>query len=325
MDNPSQVVQRYRRTDQDRLGQWQPVGSRWKSTASSGLVAHDLYHHLPSDVGTFVQEVASLGAEWYVDLRPLDGNFTAIRPRQFQSFERNVNDTVLNSLDYREPRPFVLPSRQAERLSPAEMAYFERVARSALEVLVASPDPRAQDRDEFEERFVQNLLWGVAQAKTRFPDQRAVRQASQRLSQGLSDLELTDVPYGHEVTLTLEGYDTRIEFSDADASFLADHPVVEAVLMPWCSFEPGYPAKEATIHADPRQYAEFVQDHFDRQESSELDDAAKRMPQGESDMLQRVYVVTPAAQETLARDGFIKMPVDALRTVDMTPRGVMVF
>ncbi len=325
MDNTAQVVQRYRRTDQDRLGQWEPVGSRWKSTASSGLVAHDLYHHLPGDTGTFAQEVASLGAEWYIDIQPLDGNFQSITPRQFKSFERNVTDTVLNALDARERQPFVLPVRApSPKTPPSEMTYFTRMADIALQVLDNSDDVRAVDREDFAARFVANLLQGIAQSKERFPDQRRVRRASATLSQSLADLELNEVPYGHEVTLTLSGYDCRIDYSDADAPFLADHPVVEAVLMPWCSFEPGYPLKEATVHAKPRQYAEFVQEHFDRQDASDLDDAAKLMPQGESDMLQRVYVVTPAAKETLARDGFIKMPVDALRQVDMTPRGVMV-
>jgi len=317
MQNANQVVQRYRRTDSDRLGQWAPVGSSWKTPASSGLVAHDIYHHLPSDTGSFAQEVASLGAEWYVDRQPLTGGFAAMRPRDFEAFERNLLDTVLNALDSKERRPFCLPDVSAAALSKLEMDHFYKLARKAYDILLASTDERARDCEAFQARLVLNLLQGYATAKERFPDQAAVRAGARALSDALADLDESEVPQGHELTITLEGYECRLDYTDADAHFLAEAHPTEAVFMRWHRNEDGYPVEHVTLHLDSSSYFEYVDNYFEQAEASLL-------PEGESNYLRKAYVVSPTTREELARTGSLKLPLAAFKSAQQTPRGVWV-
>lgn len=323
MHNTKPIVQRYRRTDQDRLGEWASIDSTWKTPASSGLVAHDVYHHLPTDKGTFAQEVAALGAEWYINIQPFSGKFQEIRAEALASFGRNVSDTVLNALDYTEQDPFTLPERVAPAASAEEMQYFQSVACSARQELLASTDPRTQV-ENFEVRFIQNLLWGLDQARARFPDQRAVRRGSQLLSYGLADLELSEVPIGHDITITLQGYECTIEFTDADVPFVEEYTPEHAVLMRWCSFEQGYPVKYVTVHATHNDYADYVQRHFEEQDSSALADDAKRLPEGEASSLRPVYVVSQVVKDILAQVGSLTLSLATLQSADQSPRGVLV-
>jgi hypothetical protein len=324
MHNTKPIIQRYRRTDQDRLGEWASIDSTWKTPASSGLVAHDVYHHLPTDKGTFAQEVAALGAEWYIGIQPFSGNFKEIRADALNSFARNVSDTVLNALDYKERDPFILPRRTAPGISAEELAYFQELACAAHQELLNSADPRASHAEDFKARFVQNLLWGLNNARERFPDQRAVRRGSLQLSYDLADLDNSEVPVGHDITITLEGYDCRIEFTDADASFVEEYRPEPAVLMRWCSFEHGYPVKYATVHANPSDYADFVQRHFEEQDSEELSDETKRLPEGEATSLRPVYVVSQAVKDALTRMGSLTLSIPMLQSADQSPRGVLV-
>lgn len=325
MNTQEPVVHRYRRTDQDRLGEWAPVGSSWKSAASSGLVAHDIYHHLPTDVGTFAQEVASLGAEWYIDIRPLGATATgSIDSWPLSGFERNVVDTALNALDSREKAPFDLPLHEAATLSALELDFFRLMARKVHKLLVESADPRASERPDFENRFVQNLLWGYAQAQSRFPDQERVREASLDLAFELANLDQSEVPYGHEVVITLNGYSCTVTYSDADAEFLNTQELVPAVMMSWCSCEPGYPVKHVTLHRTARDYAEYVSDHFAKQDSEELRDELRLIPQGEQLDLSQVYVRDTAFQHLLSEGEAVTLPLSLMHMSDYTPRGVRV-
>jgi len=324
MHNTKPIIQRYRRTDQDRLGEWASIDSTWKTPASSGLVSHDVYHHLPSDKGTFAQEVAALGAEWYISIQPFSGDFQDIRADALTSFARNVSDTVLNAIDYKERDPFRLPSRTAPDTSTLELEYFQGLACAAHQELLSSADPRVARAEDFEARFVQNLLWGISHARERFPDQRAVRRGSLQLSYDLADLDNSEVPVGHDITITLEGYDCRIEFTDADAPFVEEHQPEPAVLMRWCSFEHGYPVKYATVHANAGDYADFVQRHFEEQDSEELTDEAKRLPEGEATSLRPVYVVSQAIKDSLTRLGSLTLSMAMLQSADQSPRGVLV-
>lgn len=317
MQTANQVVQRYSRTDRDRLGQWAPVDSSWKTAASSALVAHDIYHHLPTDTGSFAQEVASLGAEWYVDRQPLSGGFTTVRSRDLEAFERNLLDTVLNALDSKERRPFCLPDVTAEALSKPEMDHFYKLARKAYDILLASSDNRARDCEAFQSRLVFNLLQGYAASKTRFPDQAAVRAGARALSDSLSDLDESEVPLGHEVTITLDGYECRIDYTDADAHFLAEVKPVEAVFMRWHRNEEGYPAEDVSLHLDAGTYFEYVDNYFERGETALL-------PEGESNYLRKAYVVSPATLEELTRAGSLRLPLSAFKVAQQSPRGVWV-
>jgi hypothetical protein len=324
MPTTDPVVQRYRRTDQDR-GEWLPVGSRWKTAASAGLVSHDIYHHLPDDAGTFAEEVATLGAEWYIDMQPIGKPFQAVAERDLRNLERNTVDTVLNALDSKEAQPFLLPSTDAPLLNDQEMALFRSLASKVLTMLEESADARAAQREDFSNRFVQTVLWGYAAAKARFPDQTAVRNGSMALRERLAYLDRNDVPYGHEVTVTLEGYRCTVTYTDADGPFLASNQVIEAVMMPWCTYEPGYPMKELSLHTSASVYVDYVAEHFRQQDDFGTPEELCLMPQDESSGLRKVYIKDPALQQALQTDGSAKLPAAALQSVDYTPRDVPVF
>jgi len=324
MFNTEPIVQRYRRTDQARLGDWVSVDSTWKTPASSALVVHDIYHHLPTDKGTFAQEVAALGAEWYIDIQPLSGEFKDIGEDTLKSFRRVVSDTVLNALDYSEPDPFQLPLRVVDAASPKEMAFFQQLAGKAHVSIQSSADPRSEQAEDFEARFVQNILWGINQAQARFPDQEAVRRGSQYLSYDLGDLQLSEVPVGHEITITLRGYNSSVDFSDADASFVETYRPEQAVLMLWCSLADRYPVQHATLHTSTSEYLEYVDQHFANQDSADLPEEQKLLPEKDTSGLTTVYIINPQVKTELAGAGSLKISLDALRSAEQSPRGVFV-
>lgn len=324
MQTSTPLVQRYRRTDLNRAGEWQPSDSTWKTAASAGLVGHDIYHHLPGDRGTFAEEVATFGAEWYVDIQPIGKSFNSVSKRALERFERNVIDTVLNALDSRELLPFCLPIRVADRLTDEETDYFSSLATKACEELGNSTDPRALNKPAFTDRFVQCVLWGYAQAKTRFPDQLAVRAGSSELRNTLADLEQHEVPFGLEVTITLNGYTCSVTYDDADAQFLQSNKIVEARMMVWCSCAPGYPPKELSIHASESGYVEFVNEHFIREDDDTLPEL-QLIPRDEQSGLHKVYIRNPELQLALHDGRALKLPLEAFHAADFTPRQVPVF
>ena len=323
---PSQFVQRYKRTDQDRLGSWACVDASWKSPASPGLVAHDMYHHLPTDVGTFAQEVLALGAEWYIDIQSLEPvNELPLSLRALERFQRNVSDTVLNALDARERRPFHLPPTQVQALSASEMNFFQDLAARAAGVLASSQDPRALDHVAFELRFVEHLLAGYHLAKARFADQAVVRKASLALVRTLQDLDESEVPIGHEIVITLEGYHCRVAYDDADAEFLSTRASTEAFMMLWCSLEQGYPCRHLTLHRSARDYAEYTASFLARQETQALSEDQQFIPQGEQHALSKVYLRDARLQAQMAEHGHLCLPISLLHAADRSPRGVWVF
>lgn len=328
MNNQHAQVHRYRRTDQARLGEWEPLGSTWKSAASAGLVAHDVYHHLPSDTGTFAQEVAALGAEWYIDVQPLGSKKAkSTSEGALKSFERNVTDTVFNALDSQEDFPFMLSNGHTVRTNPlssTEMQFFDSLADKALELLEKSKDPRAAARDFFKERFLQHLVWGFAHASERFPEQETVREAQNKLATSLANLDMREVPYGHELTVTLNGYDAVVAYEDADAEFLASQGVLPAWMMTWCSCANGYPATHVSLHLTERDYVEHLAEHFRRQDEQSLDEHLQCIPEGDSSSLSQVYVRDGTIQEQIRSGVPTLLPVSLMHMSDFTPRGFRV-
>ena len=324
MTTPSTVIQRYRRTDRGR-GEWQSIDATWKTPASAGLVSHDVYHHLPGDTGTFAEEVATLGAEWYIERQPLGTRLPKSGEKHLKTMERNTRDTVQNAVESREAHPYAMPRRHVQALSAEETAYFDHLARVAFEELAQAGVSNHYVQADFHLRFLENLLWGYEQAKTRFPDQAAVREGSAALSATLAYMDKSEVPFGHEVTLTLEGYTCTVTYEDADAAFLEANQVLEAFMMPWCSSERGYPLKHLTLHASTKDYVDFLTDHFHQQESqADLPDEELLIPQNEQHGLRKVYVLSAETQQVLRTTGSLKLPTTALQTADYTPRDVAV-
>lgn len=318
MSNHEIVVQRYRRTDQDRLGPWVPVDSTWRTTASAALVAHDIYHHLPSDTGTFADEVAALGAEWYVDVQRPSQAFPAW---PVSGFERNAQDSLLNAADSLGPNPLELPQRTAQSLSEPEMEFFRGLASRLSAHLLGIDSNWEAELAGFEQRFVENLLWGYDLAKERFPDQKEVRRASQMLVAELSGLSESDVPLGHEVCITLQGYRAVVSYTDADEDFVRENELEPAYLMTWCSCEPGYPAKHVTVHPCERTYMRYVEDYFASQDVPALREDIRLIPEGEVSHLQLVYIRDASVRAELRACEHAQLPVSLMHMSSYTPRG----
>jgi hypothetical protein len=318
------AVERYRRTNESRLGDWLPVDSTWKTAASAGLVAHDIYHHFPSDTGSYAQEVAALGAEWYVDLQPLDEAQNSVSARNLDMFLRGATDNTLNVLDAKEKTPFLLKCHTVKALAGWEMDIFHDLAAKVHDILLASDDPRARLCGDFQHRFIQTLLTGYEQARARFPDQKAARVGRENLIGELANLDVSDVPYGHDVTIKLVGYECVVAYTDADADFLSENKVIEGVMMIWHTCESGYPAKEATIHPCIDTYLEYVDEHFMRQDPSEVPEEERLVPYGETNTLHRVYVASEVLQEKLAQGQSVKLDLKVVLEAEATPRGVLI-
>ncbi|VTU41958.1 MULTISPECIES: hypothetical protein [unclassified Variovorax] len=58
---------KYRRLPADASDSWEPLPGTFRSAANNWLVVHDLFHHLPHDRGSLAEELATLGAEYYVN------------------------------------------------------------------------------------------------------------------------------------------------------------------------------------------------------------------------------------------------------------------
>lgn len=254
-------------------------------------------------------------------------------------FERNVTDSVLNALDSEEAHPFDLRpellENKAQALSPAEMAFFETVARNARRTIEDKTKPAMQPHaqrpepnpawhlpDDLEHKFVQGLVWGYRQAQQRFPQQALSRQASRELAHELALLELSEVPVGHVITVTLTGHDCTVTYSDADAEFLQANEVMTAHLMTWHSCESGYPAQHVTLHRTPSEYVEHVSAHFETQAEDASEDAHGLIPAADSSGLTPVYVRDTQAQALLKETGVVTLPLGLMHLCDYTPRGV---
>lgn len=327
------LVLRYKRTDTDRLGPWQPVDSSWRTAASAGLVTHDIYHHLPGDTGTFAQEIATIGAEWFIDVQPLPDHADQGFLRGERALRRAIADSVLNALDapgaqaygaLELPAPWIFPGTALER------ALFESLSDHALQAIPPSLRPADVPEAEFKLRLVAQMAQGAAQARERFPDQARVRAASRHLARTIADLDESEVPLDHEITLTLTGYDTEVTYADADAGFLAQHLPLEAKLMLWCSDVRGYPRSHATLHACEASYRAFLREHFEAQADAQHDGAdgtdpgGNVLPEAESYGLRRVYVVSDSARERLRRGQALTLTLAEVGSLGVTPRGVWI-
>lgn len=193
-------------------GMWTPLNSDWMTESESWVVLHDLFHHLPSDKGSFLDEWRTLGAEYYINHECADPAVPKTR-----SLSRNAEAVVDLAIEGGAvPDDFKLPAVRCASLSANALEAFASAARHAqreLRMHDFETDPEwAEGMEAFGNvpLLVAHLGAGYHLAKHRFPDQLRAQDAFAR---GLARLEeLADFAQaGDVVTLTLTGYDLTIE------------------------------------------------------------------------------------------------------------------
>lgn len=323
MSQPSQVF-RYRRIDDgSRSGDWWPLDKAWQTAASPGLIAHDIYHHLPTDTGTFADEVAALGADWYVCLQPQPGAAAHQRDSALAKIWRYTEQITLNALDSAEERPFALVRRQGCALSPLDAAAFREMGERAARLLGNSDERRAADRSGFVDRFVQVTSWGYQQARIRFPDQTRTRRACSALARELADLDVSEVPFGHDIAIHLRGQECTVTYADADAAFMREHQVDRGLAMPWFIGASNDPIM-VSVHASELAFVDYAESVLRAQEAQGLDEARCQLPGDSARGLISVLVRSNALRAQLATAGSLQVSTGEWNGCDLTPRGFRV-
>jgi hypothetical protein len=332
---------RYRRLDNGRGEYWQPVGIRWQTPASDALVAHDVYHHLPGDTGTFAEEVATFGAEYYINFEK--SQLQELAPPGLNALRRGAIAVVANIAEYaKDPaKVFQMPTTRRRRLSTEAEAVFREVAEVAYgEALAALPTKESledgdfdtvahgKDEPELDERtfvnsFVSLMRQGYRQAQRRFPDQLRVRSSMASFELVMRHLSKRQVPVGHEITLTLEGYDCTVEYDGADVRVLEGVQYVPALLMSWSREKAAWGSEGISLHRTEDAFSDYLegwQDEF--LATGEL--AGRVWPDGSNHQLAQVYVTDASLIEKLDRFDSVRIFPDAMPAVAFTPSGMQV-
>lgn len=182
-----------------RRGMWEPTQVGWRTEVDSWGVMHDLLHHFPGDVGRTEEELATLGAEYYVNHELLAKG--AVSEDEIERSELAALATLSRGLE-----GFLAASTEDENcpveffeLGPAPalgaipagaLRIFEQLATEAATHLcrfVIDDENWAKARASFEdrERVLGWIASGYSRTRERFPDQVKIRQVWDK---GLSQL-----------------------------------------------------------------------------------------------------------------------------------------
>lgn len=334
-------VLRYRRLDNGRGEYWKPVGIKWQTPASEAVVAHDVYHHLPGDTGTFVEEVATFGAEYYINFE--HSEFQKISPPGLNALSRGAIAVVANVAEHaKDPaKVFRMPRTRRQRLSGEAESVFRSVAEVAYGEALAALSARASfDDDElaadgtpfpdveldeltFIHAFVNLMRHGYRQARRRFPDQLRVRAAMASFELVMRHLSRRQVPVGHEITLTLQGYDCRVDYEGADIGALKGVRYVPALLMSWSKERKTWGSEGISLHRTEGAFSDFVEG-FDEEELSTGTAGERVWPDGNHRQLAEVYVTDAALIGRLDLYESVRLLPADIPKIEFTPSGIQV-
>lgn len=311
---------KYRRYRSTRGQDWRPVGTSWQDPASAFLVAHDLYHHQPSDSGLFSQEIQTFGAEWYVNLEPREG-----LPPQFRDDPARQQGAVVEVLagildKTSSAQVFELPPCTAPAACVKSEKQFKAVAKATAEFLLSAGMLSRKQRSAYTASLVQHIRMGYWTAKQRYPDQLAVRTSFDRLTDTLRGLEEHEVPEGHLITLVRTGSEFSLHYEDADEAFRAMPGVLPAFEMPWYFEDNLRECAGFTLHRSEAEFNEFVDEHFAQEDTRD-----RIIPGTYAEGLEKVFVVEPSWREALEAGKGVRLAVDQLPPPNYSPRGFRIY
>lgn len=179
---------------------WLPRKRRWQDAGDSWLVAHDLYHHYVEDTGTLEEELASLGAEYYICFEEPNSlpTYELTAPPGLNAMQRSAASIVGITWDAgAAPRKFRIEPCPHEPKYPLENPLFiEGELSAAYELTYLAGEP-SNSRDPWY-RAVKSFTapgtvasWinkGYFDARYRFPNQIRVREAFNELITQLNNL-----------------------------------------------------------------------------------------------------------------------------------------
>lgn len=215
----SSVSLTYRRNAAFFTLPWVPVTKNWQSNADNWLIAHDLYHHRPWDQGTLFEELASFGAQYYVEHEGRPDSFISRESlfdglegtvgTAWEAFDATVDSFVVKPSDFLNTfDPLELPVEILELSHTAEAfakQYFYEKAGAPQDW---TPEFRAAVEHSWGESSHQvskAVQAGYVQARRRFPEQRLIQESHVNAITELAEVEnaLSD---GMPMTVTLTGY-----------------------------------------------------------------------------------------------------------------------
>lgn len=319
-----QHILRYRR-DPGRSSTWEPVEMPWQDGASAFLVAHDIYHHRPSDCGTFAQEVATFGAEWYVNLEALQGHATFLE-RRLERQGQAMGDIVAELVERKKATllTFALSPLESPAIPLEERSPLPSLAVKAAQALEAAGLLSGSDVDLYRGQCLQHLRQGYWAARERYPEQLAVRERFDALVRILEELPESEVPEQHVITVERTGMAVDVRYDDADAAVVAMPGLMTALRMEWSWLDGPRGVAAVSFHPDERSFVEFVNEHFYGPQE-QLIDGERVIPFTMSEGLRKVYLFDESMQaRMMAGSGFLSKE-DEVPVADQSPRGVWVY
>lgn len=212
----------YRLTDQ-KPDCWLPLDESWRTAASCWIVAHDLYHHSPDDKGSLAEELASLGAEYYISHE--EGGASEIEPGEVlpppghNALTRNaagiIGLTIESGRNWLEELALKPSGVDLTERTRAE-SVFRAAAESAIaEMHYLCPDITSPEWSTVKAGFSDPegiaswIRLGYLNAKRRFPDQQRVRVAFDATCDTVRDMSTT-ATLGSVLTACRDGYATQL-------------------------------------------------------------------------------------------------------------------
>lgn len=212
----------YRLTDQ-QPDCWLPTDESWRTACSSWIVAHDLYHHRPADTGSLAEELASLGAEYYIchegsGISEIESG-GVLPPPGHNALTRNAAGIIglaIESGNVGFDELALKPSGAALTDCTRAESVFRAAAESAIaEMHYLCPDINSPEWYAVKTAFSQPEVvasWirlGYSTTKSRFPDQQRVRRAFETTCEAVRNMSSSS-PLGSVLMASRAGYDTRL-------------------------------------------------------------------------------------------------------------------
>jgi hypothetical protein len=288
---------------------------------------------MPGDTGKLAEEMATFGAEYYVNYEH------SAERRAIPLLELGAVAVVTEAATTsRLPdKACVLTSPLRRPLDANAEEVFSAVAQAAFFQLEAALEARREDelasgkasvipeiRGKAFVAAAMNLMrFGYRQARRRFPDQQRVRTAMSNLELVLRSLGTDMVPAGHNITLTLTGYDCRVDYADADAEVMTGLRYIPAWMMSWSKPDTGWGSEGVSLHQSTGAFREYLDELTEETLASTSTDEVT-LPDGDARHLQQVYVTDASLIDRIRNQESARVEHRAMPRIDYTPRGIQV-
>ena len=204
------------------LAKWTPLEDSWRTPAENWVVVHDLYHHALNDTGSLAEELATLGAEFYICHQPVfqqlplvDELNPCLPPPGFNAITCAAAGIVGMKAedDFEDFDEFLMQAVPTQAV-PEHEHLFAEAERSAVLQFVEMMEGREKEpavqqaMTAFSQKGViaSWVRWGYLQAKIRFPDHERIANAWKQAEAQLLSMARR-IPPGGVLVAVRDGYD----------------------------------------------------------------------------------------------------------------------